>query len=1201
MVGHIIFYFVVKMTQLSDLTNERLTTIYDLLYKDQTSFNDFLVENNNNPQNARKDIIDQIKFGLKQTNYDGSLNNPEAIYWYSKGLSNAAKKPQTKKQMNDLDKLFFDNLKNKLATARVSRDDSSIIARQRPIPYKQVFTRQGYDDQLRMVNAMMDKCRRTPHDWEINFDILNDRGKELIFDQLKDFLQSIIARFPMIEHFKLQYNVGGEWRTKPLNPKTWNDLVESFTKQDFLFEYDNELPPEYFYEKGAMELPHWSLFSAIRFCRINTEGGYNTVEGSFFQYLVSREVPRPIRDYLIRLQIFDSLVNWKGHQREELYDCCFVYALQQTGCYDEELLNQIRLRINNRYLTQKCINELCLEFNIHVDLIYIDDNAPAGSKKKTKVRSQTNNHRKNYMGIEKAEPNRTHRINVFQKHYFIEEETPISTYYIKNWQSLTDESVFNKEYRKKTKNGKVYHYWASNCFHISSSNLVRYLFRENYFKPITYGEYSILNTIFYNEIDSNIDHMNLEFNENYCTKLIAPRPYKKPEKTRIEPTFWYADFECDTSGEIHKAFMVVVQNKDGDICREFRGEDCPVQFLQYLPDGSIVYFHNLAYDIRFLAKYGINKSIIKGTKTMMTDIKYDGKTLHFKDSLPILSCNLSQLPQMFDIPNIQKEIFPYKYYTLERLKRNYGQISIAGEEEDKKWTKDDYALFRSNIDKIKGCRIDEDHFDMWKYCSFYCQQDVNILRLGFNQFRDGFVKDFNIDPFRFISISSLANEVFNQRVYYNHDLYQVGGVVRKFCSHAVYGGRCMTAYNKKWHTTVELCDFDAVSLYPSAMSRLYTVKGKPKVIEPENLNLDFLSKQGAYIVEIRISQVGKHYAFPLIVKKTKEGNKNNDKLAEGETVKMVVDNITLEDLIEFQQIKFEILRGYYWPGERDYTIQEEIKKIFEKRKEYKKQKNPLQQLYKLIMNSCYGKTIERPIEKDFKYFKEGDELDRYWKKNYNKIVEDIRIESPKQIIHAVKTLKPIDQHFNFSLLGIQVLSMSKRIMNEVMCLAFDLGCKIYYQDTDSFMIEKNDLSKLEVEFNKKYQRKLIGSDLGQFHCDFPTIKDHTEMPWSIEAYFLMKKMYIHKITDSTKDIDYVIRGKGLTLNSIKELAKENFDGDYMALYKAIFDGAVETFDLTKGQPCFKLQKNMTVSTLNEFKRRIRTNYEEGKVEDYFKY
>ena len=103
---------------------------------------------------------------------------------------------------------------------------------------------------------------------------------------------------------------------------------------------------------------------------------------------------------------------------------------------------------------------------------------------------------------------------------------------------------------------------------------------------------------------------------------------------------------------------------------------------------------------------------------MKADIKYSGKTLHFKDSLPILSCKLSQLSSMFNIKGIQKEIFPYKYYTLDRLKKNRGVINEAGQNEDKAWTNADYDLFKSNIDKIPGCRLSDTKFDMWKYATF---------------------------------------------------------------------------------------------------------------------------------------------------------------------------------------------------------------------------------------------------------------------------------------------------------------------------------------------------------------------------------------------------------------------------------------------------------------------------------------------------
>ena len=41
------------------------------------------------------------------------------------------------------------------------------------------------------------------------------------------------------------------------------------------------------------------------------------------------------------------------------------------------------------------------------------------------------------------------------------------------------------------------------------------------------------------------------------------------------------------------------------------------------------------------------------------------------------------------------------------------------------------------------------------------------------------------------------------------------------------------------------------------------------------------------------------------------------------------------------------------------------------------------------------------------------------------------------------------EHFNYVPCGTEILSMSKRIMNEVVSCADDLGLKFYYQDTDS--------------------------------------------------------------------------------------------------------------------------------------------------------
>ena len=55
--------------------------------------------------------------------------------------------------------------------------------------------------------------------------------------------------------------------------------------------------------------------------------------------------------------------------------------------------------------------------------------------------------------------------------------------------------------------------------------------------------------------------------------------------------------------------------------------------------------------------------------------------------------------------------------------------------------------------------------------------------------------------------------------------------------------------------------------------------------------------------------------------------------------------------------------------------------------------------------------------------------------------------------------------------------MSKRIMNELMCLAEDVGVDIYYQDTDSTHTPVKDIPLLKEAYLKKYGRELEGSPL----------------------------------------------------------------------------------------------------------------------------
>ena len=67
----------------------------------------------------------------------------------------------------------------------------------------------------------------------------------------------------------------------------------------------------------------------------------------------------------------------------------------------------------------------------------------------------------------------------------------------------------------------------------------------------------------------------------------------------------------------------------------------------------------------------------------------------------------------------------------------------------------------------------------------------------------------------------------------------------------------------------------------------------------------------------------------------------------------------------------------------------------------------------------------------------------------------------------------IDQEA-FTYIGAMILSISKRIMNEVICTAEDNKIKIYYTDTDSKQLEQKDLKRLGELYFEKYGRVLTG-------------------------------------------------------------------------------------------------------------------------------
>ena len=1024
---------------------------------------------------------------------------------------------------------------------------------------------------------------------------------------LKEWYEKVIKNNELNAKIGIEFTVNGHVFMWPLNSEKVSQKLDNMFNGQFAYSVD-EIPASI--SDGETQV-NISWMDNIRFILISNyikkQGERSNKASAFFEFRLKPEFSE-FENILKRYQIFTHLDNDKHTKcREELKYNCLVYALKQHNEPNElkEFLNDDTLAkmsnyfMNISHIPTNMLNEFCKSFNINIVLYSYNE--------KGRLRKM-NDKNGGIFGDKNAQF--SFSIATFKNHYFIYEEVPISSYYLNNFVDVNKYAKAHnwtdcKQWLVVKKRNDRFIIERKQA-HLSSLEFVKQLYDINAFQPLYRNDRDVDISGVFHYVRSKQDIQSLEYSEKTNTKRIVE---KKNKHEDIEKKIYYADFETCYNKELNQEieFMICVQDEEGTDKQTFIGKQCGRDLLEYLPTNSIVYFHNLGFDGRLLMKYGVRSNIEKGSRIIQQANCYKGKTITLKDSFSMFTQKLANFPKCFPEEfkglNIQKELFPYRYYTFEKVlggeegkgifeQRPIGIIADCGYDEIPQWTEAQRIQFNKNID-IANARIDNERFDMIKYCEFYCQQDVNVLRIGFNAFRKAALKDpINLDIFNYLTAPSLAQAYLDREVFLpNGNLFKLSGHVRDFVMKAIYGGRCMTKQNKRWRITDKLDDFDACSLYPSAMARLFTVEGTPKVLTNEMFDKDYLINHSFtedqtnptkdrfisyYIVEIEITKVGINRDFPLIVERTKINNMNVNK-----PVKMVVDMIELEDKIKYQEIEFNILKGYYWDGNRDHRIRETIKKLFQLRAEYKKQGNSIQQVIKLIMNSGYGKSIQKPIDSELKYIDES-KIEHYLYEHWHNIQECRKIPESKQ--YLIKLNKTVDKQFNNCVFGVSVLSMSKRLMNEVMTLAEDLGINIYYQDTDSMHIEHDKIELLAQEYKRIHNRELIGEDtIGRFHNDFDELKDaYTTLHIS-----LGKKMYYDELTNDKGGHAEHFRMKGIPNNVIVNHANEFFNGSVKELYEYLYKGNEITFNLNSTNIRFVMEKTGEIKHKNKFLRKVK--------------
>ena len=108
---------------------------------------------------------------------------------------------------------------------------------------------------------------------------------------------------------------------------------------------------------------------------------------------------------------------------------------------------------------------------------------------------------------------------------------------------------------------------------------------------------------------------------------------------------------------------------------------------------------------------------------------------------------------------------------------------------------------------------------------------------------------------------------------------------------------------------------------------------------------------------------------------------------------------------------------------------------------------------KLLMNSMYGKTIIKPIETDTIIKDSQHDVEKYVSLNYN-YIDSVLVVNGR---HYIKKVKSVMSLYKYVHAGVEISSMSKRMMNKVFEVSNDCGVKIYYQDTDSIHLNDEDV------------------------------------------------------------------------------------------------------------------------------------------------
>ena len=407
-----------------------------------------------------------------------------------------------------------------------------------------------------------------------------------------------------------------------------------------------------------------------------------------------------------------------------------------------------------------------------------------------------------------------------------------------------------------------------------------------------------------------------------------------------------------------------------------------------------------------------------------------------------------------------------------------------------------------------------------KYMRWFVRQSVKGGRVcAFNQYyKSNHFEDIKNIISKFLNVKGDIYEIFEEYLKYKKKHYDIfekeyedqfddyrnenADDKEKYINKKL-GDLSIHKLIRKIDLTHLLWDFDAVSLYPSAMWDEKSIYPKIETgyAFKSHMNNDLVEKfnnqtfnRGSAFLKIKYynpkNLIVQHLPIKEKIKKDEIDtlcSVDKHEIPKVEINRMrngyIVDTLTSVDIQEIVKIGGKVIEIYegvvYRENFKVSPFRKVIDRLFTLRQKYKDEgEEVMQLLVKLLMNSLYGEQIRKDIEEKFlcksQMWMESQYDERvkdYWKiSGINYIVKMIDDEGLEDEIKKINTM-PLH-------LGAFVLSNSKRIMNNfIHAINRFYTNDVYCTDTDSLYIENKHWDKLKND-------GLVGKNLLQGKNDY---------------------------------------------------------------------------------------------------------------------